>query len=291
MIELASRVLCEAGLIEEGQPVESVITVGRSLNVQVFPQGTGGFYNVKLSRLDLEREYKALLELKGTLPIPIPLGFSRICGMDALITQGISFKCVRGTPPSLGEFVQRYHYLQLELEAFAAPAKVHHRDVIREMLECPAFEDLKDYTTGWLASNASDFLERLPAVRQHGDLVPQNLGIGGGGYVILDWEDFGVATLPGLDLGIFLLDVATSGFATHEVRRSLSPIDPQIAALRDCMIRTLRLQQREFPHMLFAILITYLYLKGAMQYRTPIVDATRRLVLELLGCQEMIVQT
>jgi hypothetical protein len=45
---------------------------------------------------------------------------------------------------------------------------------------------------------------RLSYVRQHGDLVANNVGVTARGIVIFDWEDFGRVELPGFDIALFL---------------------------------------------------------------------------------------
>jgi aminoglycoside phosphotransferase (APT) family kinase protein len=44
-------------------------------------------------------------------------------------------------------------------------------------------------------------------VRQHGDFYSNNLGLHGDALVVFDWEDFGLACLPGYDLALLLLSL------------------------------------------------------------------------------------
>ena len=63
----------------------------------------------------------------------------------------------------------------------------------------------------------------LPAMPQHGDLVLNNLGLtADGAVVVFDWEDFGMSSLPGLDLFTFELSMAADPTLLLECRRHAS---------------------------------------------------------------------
>jgi hypothetical protein len=282
MIDLARKALCNAGLLDRDRHLEITVAVGRSINVQVFPDGTTDFYNVKVSKTSLEREYQALRAVERALPLNVPhvVMLTRLDDMDALITKGVSYSCIRGLTPSLATFVQRYQCVQSASPVFALPTSVTHRDCLRDMIASSAPEGFERYATGWLTSAASEFLDSLPAVRQHGDLMPMNLGVIRDDYVIFDWEDFGRVVLPGFDFCMFLLDAA--GFNSKGLERVLYPRDPQIAALRQYLIRTLKLKEQDFPPFVFASLMMYLYLKRSMRYRSSLIEATKQLITALL---------
>lgn len=284
MIESALKALRDEGLIETSSRPEVSVTVGRSLNVQVFPERSDGFYNVKLSRLNLEREHRALTEVREVLPdaIPVAMAFRRMGDLNALITQGVSSKAVREWPQSLTDFVSRYHGLQLQSRPFQGQISIGQREVIASMLESEGLAEIREPVGAWLASERSAFLDSLPAVSQHGDFAVMNLGAANGGYVIFDWEDFGKVWLPGFDVCIFLLDATGVLDGGKDLTAVLDSTDATVADLRGRLLESLGLDARDFPHLLLASLVEFLYLKAFMQYGTPIINTTKRLIRE--GC-------
>jgi hypothetical protein len=281
VIEVAIEALRDTGLIREVSQV--AVTVGRSVNIQVFPQESDGFYNVKLSRINLEREYRAMLNVREVIPEAVPEAVSlRPKGdLSALITRGVPFKCIRECSPSLTDFVWRYHAIQLTSQPFAHSPSMRHRDAIANMLGSDALKELRAPISAWLASNDCDFLDGLPAARQHGDFVTSNLAATGDGYVIFDWEDFGEVWLPGFDVCTFMLE-ATGALDGNGLAPLFRSGDSAIAMLRGRLLEGFGLQERNFPHLLLASLTGFLYLKAEMQYGAPIIEKTKALIAEML---------
>ncbi|MEP6997501.1 MAG: phosphotransferase, partial [Betaproteobacteria bacterium] len=107
-------------------------------------------------------------------------------------------------------------YFATTANAFRVDATVAHSQRVRE-----AFERLPAALQGswedYVDAIATD-VDRLPAVRQHGDFSVTNLGMHGDALVILDWEDYGRECVPGYDLALLLL--ALNDFSAARVREN-----------------------------------------------------------------------
>ncbi len=145
MIEAALEALRTAGLIEAGQRAHASTVIGRSLNVQVFPADCEDFYNVKLSRFDLEPEYRALIEVRNLMPDAVPdaIALQRTADLNALITRGFASKSLRTWPNSLTEFIWRYQAIQLKELPFSLERRFVEREALARMIDIEAMGELR----------------------------------------------------------------------------------------------------------------------------------------------------
>jgi hypothetical protein len=220
MLEAARCALCEVGVLQANDPMPPfTVRMSGNLNFLAYPP-SGEFYLVKVGlQNDLRREFEGFSAGHAAFPhgVPRPLALSRHRSFPTLVTIGIPL-----TP--LGPISMRAPVgaLRRSLAAFFATSSVAfrvdaaaaHSQRIRQ-----AFDRLPETLQGsgqrYIEAIAAD-IDRLPAVKQHGDFSVNNLGMHGPFLVILDWEDYGRECVPGYDLALLLL--ALNGFSAASVR-------------------------------------------------------------------------
>src|SRR5215471_12555636 len=212
MLEAAREALCGAGVLrsDDAMPPFTVRMSG-NLVFLVYPPGRD-FYLVKIGlHSDLKREYEGFSEGYAAFPegVPKPLALSQYRSLPTLVTSGVPFAPLgplpMQTPSPLLERAMA-HYFATATRAFRADDRRPHSQRIRNAFESLSSEVPSDSWTGYI-EELVDEVDHLPATRQHGDFYPNNLGLHGDALVVLDWEDFGLACLPGFDLALLLLSL------------------------------------------------------------------------------------
>jgi hypothetical protein len=222
MREAARRALCEVGVLKDHEPFPPfTVRMSGNLTFLVYPAGSA-FYLVKVGlQNDLRREFDGFSAGHAAFPhgVPRPLALSRHRSFATLVTAGIPLTPLgplsmrapgRGLRQSLAVFFATAN------RVFRIDDKVAHSQRIRE-----AFEELTvALRTSWehYFDAISGDVDRLPAVRQHGDFSVSNLGMNGEDLVVIDWEDYGRECLPGYDLALLLL--ALNEFSAARVREN-----------------------------------------------------------------------
>lgn len=222
MKEAARRALCEIGILgaDEPMPPFTVRTRGNLTFLAYLPGRE--FYLVKVGlQNDLRRDFEGFSAGHAAFPqgVPRPLALSRHRGLPTLVTTGIPLTPIG--PLSMrapGIALQRglAEFFATTASAFRVDVTVPHSQRIRE-----AFERLPPALQGsWedYVDEIAPAVDRLPAVRQHGDFSVTNLGMHGEALVILDWEDYGRECVPGYDLALLLL--ALNDFSAARVREN-----------------------------------------------------------------------
>jgi hypothetical protein len=177
----------------------------------VYPPG-GAFYLVKIGlQSDLRREYDGFSAGHAAFPegVPKPLAFSRHRSLPTLVTTGIAFAPLgplpmRAPSPNLERALA--HYFSTAATAFRVDDEPPHSQCIRNAFESLSPEVTRDSWAKYVDQLTNE-VDRLPAIRQHGDFYPNNLGLYRDALVVLDWEDFSLACLPGYDLALLLLSL------------------------------------------------------------------------------------
>jgi hypothetical protein len=211
VIETVKSKLAELGLLDGGKPVRCNVFVKLdNVLMDVFEAGGRYLYVRVAETYDLEAEARIAYDVSGRLGglVPRPLAFFRVDGLSCIVFEGVEFQVVTGgdlltTRPneSLGRnllhFLATVHrslrttspdVTQVIAETDARFAGTEHQDLWAEVA--------RGIDVGHLAA--------LPGLLQHGDFVPNNLGIRRDGIVVFDWEDFGKVCLPGFDLAVLL---------------------------------------------------------------------------------------
>jgi len=210
MLEAARLALCEVGVLGAGErmPPYSLRMSGNLVFLAYFDPTR--FYAIKVgAQSDLRREYEGLREGHRLLPegVPKPLALSRHRGFPTLVTEGLTYRPLG--PVSLE---RRDAMLADQIARFFVAC----RRAFATRPAQPASERLRaanDEAGGLLpAADWQRYCERvaaeadaLPPVLQHGDFYVHNLGVRENALIVLDWEEFGLESLPGLDVALLLL--------------------------------------------------------------------------------------
>jgi Phosphotransferase enzyme family len=205
MIDIVTDVLQHEGLLTDFSNTSVNMISGGAINFQVFSGQSNKFWNVKVARTDLQREYHALQRAMSIIPdaVPIPLSLRRRDGLDLLVTGGIAVQAVRRMSKEFIAFLTRY--LETTTMGFREADAVTHRRFLSDICGSGCLDEWSGELGSWLASSQSGFIDDLPLVAQHGDFCLHNLGVSHGHYIIFDWEDFGRVWLPGFDLIVFVV--------------------------------------------------------------------------------------
>jgi len=123
-------------------------------------------------------------------------------------------------------------------------------------------------------------LAALPFIRQHGDLVLNNLGLTGAGLVVFDWEDFGLIVLPGLDLCTLLAsDTEFNSVKLLAIMNGHHNPSDSFAVLLDQSCKAIGLTPELFRQLIPLYLVIFLDLKR--EYGLAIADTVRNLIHEI----------
>lgn len=110
---------------------------------------------------------------------------------------------------------------QAPAPAVALPPGVHNGDLEVPLAQYFQQGPLSTLAQRWLTGPAMSLAQSLPEMPQHGDLVLNNVGVCDLQRIVLfDWEDFGVSSLPGLDLFTFELSLADDPAKLLDMRRT-----------------------------------------------------------------------
>jgi hypothetical protein len=232
------------------------------LVILAYPNGSA-FYMVKVGlRSDFGRESKGLSIGHRAFPESVPqiLGVSVQRSFPVLVTTGIAFtplgsQSMREAAPWLAGELRRY--FAVSARAFGCDEPGSHSSRIREAFAAPWAASLETDSAPYVDDIAAD-VDMLPAVSQHGDFYLENLGVSGQRLVILDWEDFGRACLPGFDLAQLLLSL--SDFDVQRMHEHVRPGGPHAWLLATgCAGAGLS------PGLFLRLLPAYLALLGSMK--------------------------
>lgn len=266
------------------------VEIGRNFLFHVFNQN-GAFVTVKVLRTGgIEREYQSLQDAFQLLPeyVPAPLAFGKSQGLGMLACEGVRHarlsnvmlaqardRLVRGMRDYS---VRSVHYFTMR------NASASHLRTFEEILAGLGDRALSDVMTGYLRELNLGRIEALPHVRQHGDLVANNVGITDTGIVIFDWEDFGRVHLPGFDVGVFLTSCLK--YDSTLVKRWFEGATPEVleAVVQD-VCKVLEIDRSLFWSMLPMYLCHFLLLKNVFDYGGVIKSRVRNLIMSLCDQQ------
>lgn len=138
-------------------------------------------------------------------------------------------------------------------------AALSNADLVPALLAYFAAHAQAAMAQAWLADGLPACLRALPAMPQHGDLVLNNLGrTKSGRLVIVDWEDFGAVSLPGLDL--FTLELALAGDVQKLLANRRQPAAP-LSQLVQRSCAAMRLDAAQYQRLAPFYALVFLFLK------------------------------
>jgi len=226
MLDAAREALCSAGVLRENDAMPPfTVRMSGNLVFLVYPPGRA-FYLVKVGlQSDLQREYSGFSAGHAAFPdgVPKPLALSHHRSFPTLVTTGIPF--VPLGPLSMlapSPILERAlaHYFATAMIAFRVDDGPRHSQRISNAFESLSPEVGRDSWSRYVDELANE-VDHLPAARQHGDFYVNNLGLHRDALVVLDWEDFGLARLPGYDLALLLLSL--NAFRISAIRSNTEP--------------------------------------------------------------------
>jgi len=289
VIELTRAMLTELRLIEAGaRPrINIALTRGASLSADAYLDAER-FVHIKASELEpLEVEYRAALaawQRFGAF-VPRPLAFAARDGWDIIITEGVRFEALTLThfaarsavPAALREFFACSVRQEAAWESGAT-----HLALLDALQADPLTAEWARVVVSRLDKSALAALGQLPRVPQHGDLTRNNVGVTAAqGIVVFDWEDFGAAALPGLDLCTLLLSLAE--FEEPTLRDWFSPGQSsagRVGAFVTTACEALGLEPAVFRDLLPLYVLVFLKLKAG--YSERLRQSLTRLLQELI---------
>lgn len=280
MINFVVQILLEEGCLEDPVNIAANVILGRSVNIQVFDIPHAKFYNIKLSKFKLDREYRGLLLANSTLPgcVPVVICRKERNGFDLLISRGEAFDHVRKLSPSVIEFVQIY--FKSANIGFVDLGAMCHRRFLQDIGRTEHLDEWQASLEVWLSSSYSRFIDRMPRVAQHGDFFLLNLGVSSGRYIIFDWEDFGRVCLAGYD--VIMLAISALEFKPGPIKEIIhGEGHVGLQTLLFCLRDYLDISNREFGDLVKICLLIFLFLKKSAHYHASLVDVAVALLREL----------
>jgi hypothetical protein len=282
MLEAAREALCGAGVLrpDDAMPPFSVRMSG-NLVFLVYPPD-GAFYLVKIGlHSDLKREYEGFSAGHAAFPdgVPKPLALSQHRSLPTLVTSGVPFAPLGPLPmqaPSPVLERAMAHYFATAAHAFRVDDGPSHSQCIRNAFESLSPEVASDSWAGYIDDLSGD-VDHLPATRQHGDFYVNNLGLYTDALVVLDWEDFGLACLPGFDLALLLLSL--NAFSISEIRSNTAEGARHSWILRAGTEGT-GLSERLFHRLLPAYLAITAQMKNGRGYEVALRERAIRALLD-----------
>ncbi len=220
MLSRVLELLQSEGWFDTSIPFETTVnlTQGACLWLLLTRHGVSDTY-VKFSDCtSLQREAQRCAAATACYASLVPrfVGYAQREGIELLVCRAVDYRALN--PQRVRDPQARGSVFSDLVAYFAAmPAATVPTDVAT-MQNSTIVATLGSYFEGhplamlarrWLRSDAVLRAANQPSMAQHGDLVLNNIGqTRAGAAVIFDWEDFGAACLPGLDLFTLELSLA-----------------------------------------------------------------------------------
>lgn len=231
MLNRVMALLHERGWFDTATPFETTVnlTQGACLWLLLTRRGVSDTY-VKFSDcMSLQLEAQRCAAASATYPTLAPrfVGHARHQGLDVLVCRAVDYRALqprvlKGDHAGGRVFDDLVGYFAA-VRCASQPAGVtpmRNAELVQTLAAYFEQNALAGLARRWLRSDAVRRAAGLPDLPQHGDLVLNNIGqTAQGAAVVFDWEDFGSACLPGLDLFTLELQLAGDAAALFEGRR------------------------------------------------------------------------
>lgn len=271
MLNEVAALLVEHGLVPPQRRLHYYVnlTMGESISIGAFHDGRR-FLQVKASRfVDLAPEYAAYQRAYADFPVfvPRPLALDVREPWRIMVSDGVDHApfparhVLRYREGDLGAVGDLFAFFALAAER-ADEGAASHAALLTALDQHFASSPHAAIAARCLARVDRADVLALPSWPQHGDLVINNLGVTRGRLVIFDWEDYGRALLPGLDIATLLFSVWSSDPA--QLRALASDADDVHGALAAFVRRACagaHLNHDRFRRLFCLYLLVFLYLK------------------------------
>ena len=290
MISEIEKSLKKSGLISEKAKYSYNIYRRRAINGEIvyflFVEN-GDQFAVKVSKYkSLDREYKAAKVafkiLKNNVSVPEPLCCSDESGLSLMISRGIQFM------PLTNSLANKYpdvfnaglfEYIDKTKEYFKINRPIStHSDMVVKMATYFNDSPISPLLLEWLDLIGDQKLNAIDHVKQHGDFGTTNVGISSNHLSVIDWEDYGKLTLPGIDV----LTVCASylGMEETKIERLIDQRAPgNLNEIIMYFCNAYGIRYELFTELVPLYLTNFLYLKRKYGYRKKIIDPVEKIAL------------
>jgi hypothetical protein len=290
MISIIEKSLKKSGLIDEKSRYSYNIYRRGALRGEIvyflfFENGNQ--FVVKVSKYkSLEKEYQATKEafciLKNHISVPEPLCHSDEFGISIMVSRGIQFVpltnvLVNKYPEIFKSGI--YEYIDRSKEHFKVNRlKNTHIDMVYKMAAYFTGTAISPLLLEWFALTGNQNLDSIGHVRQHGDFAVTNIGISPSHLSVIDWEDYGRLTLPGIDV----LIVCASYLDMEEIKieRLIYQKEPyNLSEIINYFCNAYEMKYESFMELIPFYFTNFLYLKRKYGYGNEIIHQVEKIAL------------
>ncbi|MCF6216338.1 MAG: aminoglycoside phosphotransferase family protein [Emcibacter sp.] len=294
MITTITGYLTEKGLLPDDYNYDVNIFMGRNNFFHFFlPKGKSLAVKVADSKSDcaksLIKEYGALQEnhprYRELLPHGIALEEGReftIMVTEGMIISSITLDEILSVSGTQRDLMQKFLCGEDRILPDEGIALRSFTEVLETAIEMLPRELCQKYKKVMTDRKWGEFLRKLPAIPQHGDLAINNIGKTDNGLVIFDWEDYGYVTIPGFDLCVLL--VSGCQFNKYKLTGIINDIysgDEGHCHILTPVVNTLRIDQQHFTDLVSIHLILFHKLKYDLGYGHDVIENCQSLLQAL----------
>lgn len=288
MIGVIEKTLKKYGLISK-KAIYSYNIYRRGEIVYFLVTENGDQFAVKVSKdKSLEKEYESTKEafnaLKNRISVPEPLCYSDEFGISLMISRGIRFAPITNALINkyTGVFdAGIYEYIDGSWAHFKVDRpKDGHASIINKIGTYFIGTAISSLLPEWFDLVGDQKLDSLGHVNQHGDFVVTNIGISPNNLSVIDWEDFGRLTLPGID--VLTICASCLGMEETKIERLIYHRDPRgLSEIINYFCTVYGIPYELFKELAPLYFTSFLYLKKRYGYGKKIINQAEKIALLL----------
>ncbi|MEE9355077.1 MAG: hypothetical protein V3U75_05750 [Methylococcaceae bacterium] len=247
----------------------------------------GDRFAIKVSKYkSLKTEYESAKEafrvLNKYISVPEPLYYSDELGISLMISRGIRFVPLTKALATKYPNVFRsglFEYIDTSKEHFVVNHPTNsHSDIVDKMAIYFRGTAISSLLLEWLGLIGNRKLNSISHVKQHGDFGAANVGISSNQISVIDWEDHGKLTLPGIDV----LTVCVSYLKVDEkkIERLIYQKEPDnLSEVIHYFCTVYGMRYELFTELVPLYLVNFLYLKRKYGYGEEIINQVEKVAL------------
>lgn len=290
MIKIIEEALNKYGLIGK-QSRYSYNVYRRGEIVYFLVVNNGAQFAVKVSKhKSFEGEFEATKEafkaFNNCVSVPEPLFFSDEFGISLLISRGIRFTPI--TSVLSNRYLEVFKYGIYE---YIDRSKEHFTNNLTDETHSAMVEKLRTYFYGtsisvllpkWFDIVGEHTLNSFAHVKQHGDFVVTNVGISSKNLSVIDWEDYGKLTLPGID--VLTICASYLGMEETKIERLIYHKQPlNLSEIINYYCNVYGIRYELFKELAPLYFTSFLYLKKRYGYGKAIINKVENISLMLFN--------
>ncbi len=247
----------------------------------------GDQFAVKVSKYKpLKKEYdsakEAFIVLNNHILVPEPLYYSDESGVSLMVSRGIQFVQLTNTLATKYPEVFRsgiFEYIDRSKNNFlVTQPKSSHSDVVNEMSAYFNGTAISSWLLEWLDLIGDHKLNTMIHIKQHGDFAATNVGISSHHLSVIDWEDHGKLTLPGID--ILTICASYLEMEGNRIEQLIYRKDPSnLSEIINYFCTTYGIRYEFFIELVPLYLTNFLYLKKKYGYGEEIIVQVEKIAL------------